>query len=62
MYDVVTFRRSEMTDADEGADLGPIEPECPRSSRHTVRRWTHPGVCPRYQNTMVHGEKITTWD
>ncbi len=62
LYDVVTFRRSKMTDADEEADLGPIEPECPRSSRHTIRRWTHPGACPKCGNAMMLGEKMTMWD
>jgi len=62
LYDVVTFGRSETTNADEGDDLEPVEPECPRSSRHTLRRWTHPGACPRCEDTMMHGEKITMWD
>lgn len=61
LYDVVTFRRSGRTRAEESRS-GPVEPECRRSSGHTVRRWTHPDTCPKCGNAMVRGEKMAIFD
>ena len=61
LYDAVTFRRPGGPGAGRNR-MGAIEPECPRSDWHTVRRWKCPGACPKCGNTMVRGEKVTIWD
>ncbi len=61
LYDAVTFRRPGGPGG-EGKRMGAIEPECPRSGGHTVRRWTHPDTCPKCGNIMVRGEKGAIWD
>jgi len=61
LHDAVTFRRLGGPGG-EWKRMGAIEPECPRSGGHTVRRWTHPGACPKCGNTMMRGEKLTIWD
>ncbi len=60
LYDVVTSRSTMGTE--KGGDRSEIEPECPKSSRHTVERWEHPGACPKCGNEMTIGDKITMWD
>ncbi len=60
LYDVVTSRRTMRTE--KGFDRSEKEPECPKSGRHTVRRWEHPGACPKCGHEMGIGEKITMWD
>ncbi len=59
LYDVVT----SISIHNEGAaDRPEIEPKCPRSNRHTVGRWEHPGACPKCGDEMTGGDKITMWD
>ncbi len=60
LYDVVTLRLPR--GGAEGLDPKPIEPKCPKSGRHTVGRWEHPGACPKCGHEMGIGEKITMWD
>ena len=61
LHDVVTFRRAGMP-GEEEAHLGPVEPKCPQSGGHTIRRWKHPDTCPKCGNMMVRGEKGALWD
>lgn len=41
LYDVVTSRRPGGPGS-EGKRMGVLEPECPKSTEHAFRRWTHP--------------------
>ncbi len=60
LYDVVTARRP--MDPAEDPDPGPIEPRCPKSKKHTIRGWEHPGPCPKCGNQMPMGDEMTLWD
>ncbi len=60
LYDVVTARRP--TDPAERLDFGPVEPVCPRSKRHTIKPWEHPGPCPKCGSQMTMGDTLMLWD
>ncbi len=60
LYDVVTARRP--MDPAEEPDPGPIEPMCPKSKRHIVRSWEHPGPCPKCGSPMTMGNMLMLWD
>ena len=45
-----------------GRPEGRFEPRCPRSSRHAVQPWTHPGPCPKCGVTMTQGPLSLFWD
>lgn len=59
LYDVAT---STPMRTERGAGRSEIRPKCPKSSRHTIEQWEHPGACPKCGNEMTIGEKITMWD
>lgn len=60
LYDVVTSRRP--MDPAGGHDFGPVEISCPRSKRHTVRPWEHPGPCPKCGTLMDMDDMVLLWD
>ena len=35
---------------------------CPRSKRHAVRPWEHPGPCPKCGSLMDVGDMLLLWD
>ena len=61
LYDVVTFKVPGGMGT-ERKPTGTIEPECPKSNEHAIRRWTHPDVCPKCGDEMLMGDKLTLWD
>ncbi len=60
LYDVVTAERS--IDLAEGPVFNPVEPVCPRSKRHTIKPWEHPGPCPKCGSQMTMGDTLMLWD
>ena len=59
----------DLTDVDVG-DAPSTSPEdvpkmalhCPKSPRHEVTQWNHPGPCPRCGKTMTRGPLTLLWD
>ena len=41
---------------------GAPEPQCPKDMTHRVRRWKHPGKCPKCGEGMLRGEVTALWD
>jgi hypothetical protein len=35
---------------------------CPKSKKHLVKEWNHPGPCPKCSATMNKGHGLVEWD
>jgi Zn finger protein HypA/HybF involved in hydrogenase expression len=40
----------------------PAGARCPKSAKHHVKVWSHPGPCPRCGTTLSQGEGPLCWD
>ena len=40
----------------------PTGARCPKSAKHHVEVWSHPGPCPRCGTTLSQGEGVMCWD
>jgi hypothetical protein len=43
-------------------DWTPSPPQCEMSPQHTVRKWTHPGPCPKCGEVMERGKGLAIWE
>ncbi len=43
-------------------DAAAMTLHCPKSSKHKVTPWNHPGYCPKCGKTMSRGDVTTRWD
>lgn len=43
-------------------DWEPKNLRCPKSKRHQVRLWKHPGECPKCGSTLIRGKLVMLWD
>jgi hypothetical protein len=59
LYDVVTSKESWKACED---DWLPPAYQCPKSKRHEVELWFHPGACPKCSLTLVREDEILLWD
>ncbi|MBX3276442.1 MAG: hypothetical protein KF868_00430 [Acidobacteria bacterium] len=57
LYDATIILRS--FDSPEHQEI-PIR--CPKSKKHAVERWKHPGPCPKCGAQMNRGEACCDWD
>ena len=60
LYDVVTYARHAIPE--ENLEPGSVAPVCPKSRRHAIKRWEHPGPCPKCGSTMNMGNMLLLWD
>jgi hypothetical protein len=60
--DAFSSRRPKDPTEGEGYDFEPVELACPRSKRHAVRPWEHPGPCPKCGSLMDVGDMLLLWD
>jgi hypothetical protein len=40
----------------------PAGARCPKSAKHRVKVWSHPGPCPRCGTALSQGEGALCWD
>jgi hypothetical protein len=59
LYNVVTS--NEPWNASED-DWVPKAFRCPKSKRHVVELWSHPGPCPKCQDFLTRGNPTVNWD
>ena len=43
-------------------DVAKMSLHCPKSRRHQITQWNHPGPCPRCGETMTRGSMTMMWD
>ena len=60
LYDVVTSEDPASTAFDDG--WKPSAYSCPKSTRHAVELWFHPGPCPKCGTQMTKGREAMLWD
>ncbi|MEN6487056.1 MAG: hypothetical protein ABFD98_19430 [Syntrophobacteraceae bacterium] len=61
LYDVQIFNMGPCKMLPD-ADLKMKPPACPRSRKHSVRKWSHPGPCPNCGKIMEREERTSFWD
>jgi len=59
LYDVVTSDEPWKAFED---DWAPTSYRCPKSKRHFVELWSHPGPCPKCHATLTRGDSTIQWD
>jgi hypothetical protein len=59
LYDVVV---SENAWEQDESKQNRKRPKCPKSKKHSVSLWEHPGPCPKCGEIMEMGEMSLLWD
>lgn len=61
LYDVfTTFREFQEEGAPPGR-LGRARLSCPENGEHSVRKWRHPGRCPRCSGRLERTSVVLNW-